>query len=118
MRNMSFMLTTEQLRNKTKTVTRRNGWKNIKSGELIQGVVKCMGLKKGEKMEKIHVILILFRRREPLNDIIYDAEYGREEMIKEGFPSMHPEDFVSMYCKHNKCKSSDIITRIEFEYVN
>lgn len=34
-KNMSFMLTTERVRNKTKTVTRRLGWQNLKRGEII-----------------------------------------------------------------------------------
>ena len=43
-RNMSFMLTTEQVRNKTKTVTRRLGWWFLKPGEIVNAVEKGMGL--------------------------------------------------------------------------
>ena len=40
MRNISFMLTTQQFRNRTKTVTRRMGWWNLKPGDILMGVEK------------------------------------------------------------------------------
>jgi len=53
MRNISFFLTTDQVQTKTKTVTRRHGWWHLKQDEILQAVVKCQGLKKGEKIDKI-----------------------------------------------------------------
>ena len=53
MRNMSFMLTTEQIKNRTKTVTRRLGWRNAKPGDVVQPIVKGQGLQKGETVQKI-----------------------------------------------------------------
>jgi hypothetical protein len=117
MRNMSFMLTTEQVTQRKKFVTRRNGWKNIKVGQQIRAVKKCQGLKKGEKIEPLAIIRVISKRREPLNNLIYAPDYGEREIAKEGFLNMQPREFVQMYCQHNKCKTSDIITRIEFEYV-
>ena len=61
MRNISFMLTTEQIINRTKTVTRRNGWKNLKKGDLLCGARKCMGLRPGEKMERLSTIRVCAR---------------------------------------------------------
>lgn len=110
-RNMSFMLTTEQVRNKTKRVTRRLGWWNLKPGEIINACVKCMGLKKGEKIERICQIRIVSTRPEPLGDI------SQADVILEGFPDWKPEQFVEMYCKHNKCTPETLVHRIEFEYV-
>jgi len=52
---MSFSVTTEQIRARIKTVTRRMGWTFLRPGEQIQVVVKCCGLKKGEKVEPICV---------------------------------------------------------------
>lgn len=46
-RNMSFTLTIEQMRARTKTVTRRKGWAFLKPGDLVWAVVKGMGLKPG-----------------------------------------------------------------------
>jgi len=51
-RNMSFMLTTAQYCARTKDVTRRLGWANLKPGDMFNGVEKAMGLKKGEKINK------------------------------------------------------------------
>ena len=48
MRNMSFAMTTEAVRNQTKTVTRRFGWWFLKPGDMVQPVEKAMGLRKGE----------------------------------------------------------------------
>lgn len=117
MRNMSFMLTTEQARNKTKFVTRRLGWGFLKPGDMIQQVVKCQGLKKGESVEKIHVIEIRETRGEPLNSIVLDSVYGYHECFLEGFPDLTPDEFVAMFCKHNRCKPDEPVNRIAFYYV-
>jgi hypothetical protein len=84
---------------------------------MIKAVEKCQGLKKGEHVKPIAIIQVISKRREPLNDLIYDPGYGFNEICYEGFHPMKAEDFVSMYCKHNKCKPTEFITRIEFEYV-
>lgn len=52
-RNMSFALTTQQFKDKAKTVTRPFGWHFLQTGDIICGVEKCMGFKKGEKNEKV-----------------------------------------------------------------
>ena len=111
MRNMSFFLTTEQIRNKTKHITRRFGWWNLKTGTVLNACVKCQGLKKGEKIEGICQIRIKSTRREFLYEVTKD------ECIKEGFPNFEAEDFINMITKHYKCNSYEIINRIEFEYV-
>jgi len=110
---MSFALTTEQIKNKTKTVTRRAGWKFLKQNDFVQPVEKIMGLKKGEKIEKIGTpIKIISVRREAL------IQMHSEPMAtaREGFPSMSVSDFIQMFCKHFKKKTYEIITRIEFIY--
>lgn len=81
---MSFFLTQVQFRNRSKTVTRRLGWHHVKVGDLIQGCVKCQGLKPGEQIEKLGVIEVVDVRIEPLNAIT------PEDVIKEGFPGMTP----------------------------
>ncbi|QDT07976.1 hypothetical protein K227x_64060 [Rubripirellula lacrimiformis] len=80
-RNISFALTTQQIRDKTKTVTRRKGWKFLKPGDILNGCVKCMGLRPGEKIERLGQIYVTDVRREPLN-LIQDGA------AKEGFPEM------------------------------
>ncbi len=116
MRNMSFMLTTEQFKNQTKTVTRRNGWENLESGTHLMGCEKCQGLKKGEKINRLGEIIILTKRRERLDRMTKEPHYGQTEVIKEGFPDMTPKEFVDFYCTHNKCKPDTLVTRISFDY--
>jgi len=112
MRNISFAITTKQFLNKTKTVTRRVGWKNLKAGELLAGVKKAMGLKKGEKIETLGTIRVISKTFEPLNAIT------KEEVIKEGFPEMSVLQFIEMFCKtHKGCTPETEITRIEYCYV-
>lgn len=110
MRNMSFALTTEQIRARTKTVTRRLGWRDLKPGNQVQAVVKCMGLKPGEKVHRLCVIEIVSVRREPLNAIT------RLDVRREGFPHMTPDEFVAMFCASMRCLPTDEVTRIEFAY--
>lgn len=117
MRNMSFALTTEQFRNRSKRVTRRVGWEFLEGGEHLRGVVKSQGLKKGEHPIPLGVIVVENAHRERLDRMIDDIEYGRREVILEGFPHMTPHEFVAMFCTHNKIKPSDSITRIAYSYV-
>ena len=115
MRNMSFSLTTDQIRDKSKTVTRRVGWEKLVAGELVRPVVKAMGLKKGEKVEPIRGPLrVLDVRREELNDMV--DEPGAT--AKEGFPDLAPTALVDMFCKHMKVYPDTIVTRIEFGYTD
>lgn len=111
MRNMSFALTTQQIRDRSKTVTWRLGWLKVKVGQHIQACVKCMGLKPGEKIERLCVIRVTDVRRVALDSITFD-DVGRE-----GFPGMSPAEFVRMFCNSMDCKADTIVTRIEFDYV-
>lgn len=115
--NMSVSMTTAQCVAFEKTVTRRNGWWNVKVGQIIQLIKKGQGLKKGEKVERIHRVQVLSARAERLDALSSMPEYGWREMAREGFPQMEPEDFIKMYCKANKSKQTDMVNRIEFRYL-
>lgn len=108
MRNMSFALTTDQFLSRTKTVTRRGGWKFLKPGDRVMGVRKGMGLKPGEKVERLYPIEVVSVRREPLDAI------DQADVIAEGFPRMTTVDFVAMYCRHSPGGPEQMVTRIEF----
>lgn len=110
MRNMSFFITKRQMRERSKTVTRRLGWWNVKPGELLCSIEKGQGLKKGEKVTRICVIRVASARPERL-DKITDLECRRE-----GFPAMRPADFIAMFCQANRCKPTTTVNRIEFEF--
>jgi len=111
-RNISFMLAENQIRARTKTVTRRHGWLFLKDGDPLTAVEKNQGLKKGEKVKRLCSIRVVSARREPL------AAITPEDCVKEGFPEMTPEDFISFYAGHNKIARDDEVTRIEFEYLD
>ena len=112
-RNMSFSLTIDQFKNRSKTVTRRQGWAFLKPGDIIMGCRKCMGLKRGEKIERLGLIRVIDIRREPLQRIL--SEPGG--CAREGFPGKTPEQFILMFCAHMGGWSDQIVTRIQFEYV-
>lgn len=114
MRQMSFAETTEQVRRRTKTVTRRLGWAHLQPGTLIQPIVKGQGLKKGERVSRINgPIRVVHVRRERVDAITPD------DVWKEGFPGMTPFEFTTLFCQINPgCSGATEITRIEFEYVD
>lgn len=122
MRNISFTLTTEAIKSRSKTVTRRLGWKNVRVGELLQGVERCQGLKKGEKVSRLAVIKVVSVRNEPLKRMNDDIDYGLVECAKEGFGEhstlRFPSAFVTFFCSgHKRCTPDTEVTRIEFEYL-
>lgn len=122
MRNMSFALTTPQLLARTKDVTRRLGWEFLKVGDQLQPVKKCMGLRPGERIEKLGPpIRVIDLRRERLDRLTTDIEYGFAEISREGFaehPTYRwPSEWVQMFCgTHRGCTPATVITRIEFTY--
>lgn len=122
MRQMSFSLTTPQMLARTKTVTRRLGWRDLRPGTLLQAVEKSQGLKKGEKVRKLGVIRVVSVREEKLLRICDQTStnarlYGQKECIAEGFPHLSAEEFLRRFCKHTACEPGALVTRIEFEHV-
>jgi hypothetical protein len=130
-RNMSFALTAPQIIERSKTVTRRVGWKFLKEGDLLQPIRKGQGLKKGESPEKLGgPIRIVSVRRERLDAITPN------DVIREGFQRGDVAWFIDMFCathtipdtrvgppKGRKYRQPfpmlpvDEVTRIEFEYM-
>jgi hypothetical protein len=71
-----------------------------------------MGLKRGEKIERLAKIRVVSVRRERLYDITPD------DVIREGFEGRSVEWFIDMFMREMGVSSSVEVTRIEFEYVN
>ena len=111
-RNMSFAMTTQQFRDRTKTVTRRLGWWTVKPGEILCGVEKGMGLKKGEKVKRLGLIEIVSARNEPLDHIT------PADVVREGFPDWDPEQFIDLFMKAHRCDGWIQVRRIEFKYLD
>ena len=117
MRNISFSLTTPQFLDRSKTVTRRLGWKFLKAGDVLMGCEKCQGLGKGGKIVKLGKIRVVDVFQQPLNTML-NPLYGEDEASREGFPGYSGADFVQMFCKHMKCTPETTVSRIEFEYLD
>jgi hypothetical protein len=117
---MSFSMTTEAVRRREKTVTRRLGWWNLKPGTVLQAVEKAQGLKKGEHVKPICLIRVVKVSSEGLYQIDNrELHSGNEEVRREGFPDLSIYEFIDMFCKANHLRSSAAsVNRIEFEYVD
>lgn len=118
MRQISFFLTTDQVRTKTKTVTRRLGWESLAPGTVLRAIVKGQGLKRGEAVEPICEIRVTDVRRERLDRLIEDPAYGADEAEREGFPGWSGQQFVDFICaKNTGVYPRRELTRIQFEYL-
>lgn len=112
MRRMSFSATVEQMRDGSKTVTRRDPktWQALRPGELVLAVEKAMGLRTGEKQTPIGVIRVLS------NEVVTLADFDGAEARREGFTSS--ADFFAVWrAMHGPWNLSDQVRRIEFEHV-
>jgi hypothetical protein len=114
MRHISFSLTTQQVRDKTKDVTRRIGWTFLKPGARLMAIEKGQGLKKGEKVKRICEIEVVTIKREPLRAIL---DYPITEIDREGFGYTTRYEFVELFLRANGGTETQIVTRIEFKYV-
>ena len=112
-RLMSVSLTEDQVRARTKTVTRRAGWTFLRAGERLTLCRKVMGRRRGEPLVRIVDVEVLNVRRERLDAITAD------DVLAEGFPDMTPEQFVEFFCAtHKGCTPASDITRIRWRYLD
>jgi len=142
-RLMSFAKTTHQVIDRSKTVTRRTGWKFLTPGARLWACEKTMGLQKGEKVRRLCLIEVVSVRRERLDAILdYDEtcpECGgtgtapdgvffcqscngdavkNSDAAREGFPQMSGKRFIEFFCYELGCLPGTEVTRIEFRYVD
>lgn len=117
MRNISFALTTAQILDRSKTVTRRLGWATLKPGTVLCAVEKSQGLGKGGKVRRLGQIRVVDVRQESLHELV-GTDYGDEEAKREGFPDHTGEQFVEMFCQNMECCVDTVVTRIEFEHLD
>ncbi len=114
MRQISFAHTKPQILDGSKDVTRRYGWTFVRVGELLQGIEKGQGIPKGGHVATLRQIRVVSARREKLSRLLEEPDYGADEMRREGFPGENPQCFIDSYFR----SASDVVTRIEFEYVD
>lgn len=109
MRLISCALTTQQIRDRIKTVTRRLGWTTLRAGELLCVCEKVMGLQ-GKPLVRLAVVKVVGVRREPLHAI------DDEDVSREGF-NMPAHEFIEMFNSNMGGDRYTLVTRIEFRYV-
>jgi hypothetical protein len=109
MRIMSFRKTVEQIRNRSKDVTRRVGWVFLQPSEKLRAVDKSPRL--GEGYETLAIIRVVKIHSENLERIT------QEDVVREGFPEMTREEFIEMFCETANCERNQVVQRIEFEYL-
>jgi hypothetical protein len=113
---MSFSATVCQVRDRTKTVTRRHHetWANLVPGDLLTAVEKSMGLPRGATQEVLWVIRVIDVRVERLSDAL--QEQGGA--AREGFPHLTEAGFVAKYRELMSGGLEQLVRRIEFGYVD
>lgn len=125
-RNISFALTKDQFRARTKDVTRRLNWLALRPGDILNGCEKCQGIQPGESIVVMGQIRVVSVRREPLRRLTDDLDYGFAELKREGFENHPflgwPSVWVPWFCAshHTRavpCTPETVVTRIEFAYI-
>jgi hypothetical protein len=114
---MSFALTREQIRRRTKTVTRRVGWDFLKPGDLVQAVEQAQGLPRGSKVRKLAVLRVERVDDESLTEFLARPD-AQAECVREGFTSTSPAEFAALLLRLHGGGPSRRFRRIEFSYVD
>ena len=116
-RLMSVAHTTQQVRDRTKTVTRRQGWwvdKNgrrlLHAGDTLTLCEKVMG-RQGAPLVRLCDVEVVDVSRVPLWHITSD------DVFDEGFPEWSTADFIDFYCGTFGGDFRQLVTRIEFRYL-
>lgn len=111
-RLMAVSLTEQQVRHRTKTVTRRVGWRMLRVGDRLTLCKKVMGRRRGEPLDRITDVEVTCIRLERLDAITPD------DITAEGFPGMTVGEFVAFFCSsHRGCTPETEITRIQWRYI-
>jgi hypothetical protein len=108
---MSVALTEQAVRDRTKTVTRRIGWRFLRPGDRLTLCAKVRGRRPGEPLVRLAEVEVVDVRRERLRAI------GVGETVQEGLPEMAASDFVEFFCNSMGCTPDTQVTRIEWRYL-
>lgn len=112
-RLMSVSYTADQVVARTKTVTRRLGWRFLKPGDRLTLCRKVMGRKPGEPLERLAEVRVILVNREQLWQIT------SLDVVREGFPSLDRLGFVLLFqaIHPGRIGLDTMVTRIEWEYL-
>lgn len=124
MRRISFNMTVDAVLSRSKTITRRLGWLNLKPGERLLAVDRL----RSKDAKVLGVIEMVSVRREKLYDI------NADDVRREGFdPTANiakPKrgrdldalrgrlGFINAFCDAMGCAPDAEVTRIEFRYID
>lgn len=112
---MSFALTIDQILARTKTVTRRTGWRDLCPGDELLAVDRARGVPHSAQrvLARLRVKSV---ERAPLGEILYRVAWSDDPAL-EGFPELGPLRFIEMFCRKFKCDPGIEVARILFEYI-
>jgi len=116
---MSVSHTEDAVRARTKTVTRRLGWRFLKPGDRLSLCRKVMGRRRDEQLVRIADVEVVSVRREPLSAIT-DADVEREGgdwLPLEDAGRSRAEAFASWFAWEFGIAVDDEVTRIEWRYL-
>lgn len=92
---MSVALTTQAVRDRQKTQTRRAGWRHLKEGDQLALCPKVRGVRRDNR-ELITIVDVVSVRRELLRAIT------AEDVVAEGFPNLTTADFITFFCDSHR----------------
>ena len=113
-RLMGVALTEAAVVAKTKTVTRRIGWKFLKPGDRLTLCRKVMGRKQGEPLVRLAEVEVVSVRREPLSAFPVD-DIAREG-LPWGFDSVR--EWTWWFMQQTGAAYDSEVTRIEWRYLD
>jgi hypothetical protein len=115
---MSVTLTEAAVVARTKTVTRRTGWRMLQPGDTLTLCRKVMGRRKGDPLVRLAEVEVVDVRRERL-DAITPAEVTLEGVPLDEFDGQHPSptEWVRWYAGKMKIDPAAEVTRIEWRYI-
>lgn len=109
---MSVAHTEDSVRDRTKDVTRRLGWKRARPGQDLDLCRKVMGRKAGEplvRIARVHVVRVGWERLDAITD---------EDARREGVAGVETAaEFIAFYADAFKCEPSTVVRRIEWRYL-
>jgi hypothetical protein len=110
-RLMAVPLAGQQVRDRTKTVTRRPGWRMLRIGDHLTLCKKVMGRRHVESLDRITGVEATGIRRERLDAIILD------DLTAGGFPGMTPGEHAAFFGEARRgCTPETAITPIQWRY--
>lgn len=119
-RRMSCSITIAQVRDRSKTVTRRHEdtWVDLAAGDELILIEKGMGLPRGAKQVVIGRVRVTSVRLEPLGEVT------AAEITAEGFDGWAIEQFIAMWAAAHgygmiaqEAAREIVCRRIEWEYI-